>query len=63
MYEQAVRRGLLEWYDEHRRALPWRGDQLEGRPHVPPSAYGTWISEVMLQQTRVETVIDYWFRW
>ena len=29
----------------------------------PPSAYGTWISEIMLQQTRVETVIPYWLRW
>ena len=29
----------------------------------PPSAYGTWISEIMLQQTRVETVIPYWYRW
>ena len=29
----------------------------------PPSAYGTWVSEIMLQQTRVETVIPYWYRW
>ena len=27
------------------------------------SAYGTWVSEIMLQQTRVETVISYWHRW
>ncbi|CAM9736096.1 unnamed protein product, partial [Discosporangium mesarthrocarpum] len=27
------------------------------------SAYGTWVSEVMLQQTRVETVVDYYCRW
>lgn len=29
----------------------------------PVSAYGTWVSEVMLQQTRVETVVAYWLRW
>ena len=29
----------------------------------PPSSYGTWVSEIMLQQTRVETVIPYWYRW
>lgn len=30
---------------------------------IPCSAYGTWISEVMLQQTRVDTVVQYWIRW
>jgi A/G-specific adenine glycosylase len=58
-----VRSGLLEWYDQHRRQLPWRGDHLDGRPRIEPSGYGTWISEVMLQQTRVDTVIAYWFTW
>lgn len=38
---------LLAWYDEHARVLPWRSD---------PTPYGVWISEIMLQQTRVETV-------
>lgn len=50
---------LLSWYRENRRHLPWRGDNT----HIAPSPYGTWISEIMLQQTRVETVIDYWKRW
>lgn len=55
---------LLGWYSENRRKLPWRGDQIEGYPTTPsPSAYGTWVSEIMLQQTRVETVIAYWFKW
>jgi A/G-specific adenine glycosylase len=40
-------RDLLAWYDEHRRALPWRD---------APDPYRTWVSEIMLQQTRVETV-------
>jgi A/G-specific adenine glycosylase len=40
-------RDLLAWYDQHRRALPWRD---------APDPYRTWVSEIMLQQTRVETV-------
>jgi A/G-specific adenine glycosylase len=45
---------LLDWYSEHARQLPWRGD---------PDPYKVWISEMMLQQTRVETVIPYYLRW
>lgn len=41
---------LLEWYDHNARILPWRDD---------PSPYRVWISEIMLQQTRVETVKPY----
>ena len=44
---------LLEWYDENRRILPWRED---------PSPYHVWLSEIMLQQTRVEAVRDYYAR-
>ena len=44
---------LLEWYDRCARTMPWRGI------HDP---YKTWVSETMLQQTRVETVIPYYFR-
>ncbi|MBQ3484008.1 MAG: A/G-specific adenine glycosylase [Clostridia bacterium] len=44
---------LLAWYDRHARALPWRGI------HDP---YRTWVSETMLQQTRVETVLGYYER-
>ncbi|MBI5514815.1 MAG: A/G-specific adenine glycosylase [Deltaproteobacteria bacterium] len=46
----AVREALLGWYREHRRDLPWR------RSRDP---YGVWVSEVMLQQTRVDTVVPY----
>ena len=45
---------LLSWYASHARSLPWRGH---------PDPYTTWVSEVMLQQTRVETVIPYFERW
>jgi len=48
-----VREKLLAWYDVHRRDLPWR------RSRDP---YAIWVSETMLQQTRVETVIPYYER-
>jgi A/G-specific adenine glycosylase len=48
-----IRAPLLRWYDANRRDLPWR------RSSDP---YAIWISEAMLQQTRVETVIPYWER-
>lgn len=44
---------LLAWYDENRRVLPWR-------ERVSP--YRTWVSEIMLQQTRVEAVKPYFER-
>jgi A/G-specific adenine glycosylase len=46
---------LLAWYASHARALPWR------LPH--PDPYAVWVSEIMLQQTRVETVGPYFERW
>lgn len=58
-----IRKGLLYFYDSKRRLLPWRGDSVDGIAPPPRTAYGTWVSEIMLQQTRVETVISYWNRW
>ena len=49
----AFRQKLLMWYDENKRDLPWR------RSNNP---YHIWISEIMLQQTRVDTVIPYYER-
>ena len=49
----AFRRRLSSWYDGNRRNLPWRGE---------PDPYRVWISEVMLQQTRVAAVISYYQR-
>jgi len=57
------REELLKFYHNNRRLLPWRGDIVDGIVPPQPSAYGTWISEIMLQQTRVETVIPYWRKW
>ncbi len=48
-----LRASILRWYLKHRRDLPWR------RSRDP---YAIWISEIMLQQTRVETVIPYYER-
>lgn len=50
----ALRQRLLQWYAEQGRDLPWR------RTHDP---YAIWISEIMLQQTQVKTVIPYYTRW
>lgn len=51
----ALNDALLDWYAERARPLPWRGEGL--------SLYRTWVSEVMCQQTRVDTVIPYFERW
>lgn len=49
----AFRKSLLKWYGENQRTLPWRSS---GKP------YHVWVSEVMLQQTQVTTVIPYYDR-
>ena len=51
---QSLQRKLLSWYLQHKRDLPWR------RTKDP---YRIWISEVMLQQTQVDTVIPYYEKW
>lgn len=48
-----ARRSLLRWYQRRSRALPWRKSR---------SPYTVWLSEVMLQQTQIETVIPYYQR-
>jgi len=48
---KAFRKALLDWYDKEKRDLPWR------RTSDP---YCIWVSEIMLQQTRVDTVIPYY---
>lgn len=44
---------LLQWYDKNARILPWRSE---------PKPYYVWVSEIMLQQTRVEAVKGYFAR-
>jgi A/G-specific adenine glycosylase len=48
---------LLAWYDRHRRTLPWRAPAGQSTP-----PYLVWLSEIMLQQTTVATVGDYFHR-
>ncbi|HAY85305.1 MAG TPA: A/G-specific adenine glycosylase [Chloroflexi bacterium] len=45
---------LLRWYHQHQRSFPWRED---------PDPYPVWISEIMAQQTRLETMLPYFQRW
>ena len=53
---------LLEWYDVHARAMPWRVPPAARAAGVRPDPYRIWLSEVMLQQTTVATVRDYYQR-
>ncbi len=48
-----LQNNLLAWFHEHARDLPWRHD---------PTPYRVWVSEIMLQQTQVATVHDYYLR-
>jgi adenine-specific DNA glycosylase len=57
-----IARSLLEWFKPEARPMPWRDPRSEGTP-LSDYAYGIWISESMLQQTQVSTVIPYWKRW
>ena len=50
---QQMRRAILAWHDRNARDLPWRGQT---------DPYRIWVSEIMLQQTRAETVIPYYLR-
>lgn len=50
---------LLGWYDRHARQLPWRVSPEDRKLGVVPDPYRIWLSEIMLQQTTVATVKDY----
>ena len=47
----AMFEALIPWYEAHKRELPWRQDR---------EPYHVWLSEIMLQQTRVEAVKEYY---
>ena len=56
MNESLLHRGaaaLTDWYRTHNRPLPWRQS---------PTPYRVWVSEIMLQQTRIEAVLPYYER-
>ena len=52
-WKQSFRQRLRRWYGKHRRELPWRKTR---------DTYAVWVSEIMLQQTQVETVRPYFER-
>ncbi|MDP6204470.1 MAG: hypothetical protein QF457_01560 [SAR324 cluster bacterium] len=49
-----LQQSLLKWFKEHQRKLPWRENY---------KAYQVWISEIMLQQTQVKTMLPFYRRW
>lgn len=53
-WRSELRRKLLGWFSKNARQMPWRSD---------PTPYHVWVSEVMLQQTQVATVLPYYRRW
>ena len=58
MMAQNLTHDLLKWYQKKGRELPWR---TKGGAHA--NAYAVWISEIMLQQTTVATVLTYFTKW
>ncbi|KAI9594952.1 DNA glycosylase [Syncephalis fuscata] len=69
--QTAVQNALLAWYRKIARTLPWRTPPstatklvtIEDQKQLGQRAYEVWVSEIMLQQTQVKTVIDYYERW
>jgi len=57
MQTAEMQKQLLRWFDRHARTLPWRSRAARRDP------YRVWVSEIMLQQTQVVTVIPYYQRW
>lgn len=53
---------LLEWYDRNARVMPWRTPPADKQAGAKPDPYRVWLSEVMLQQTTVAAVRDYFTR-
>ncbi|KAI8097144.1 DNA glycosylase [Halteromyces radiatus] len=63
---EQIQNNLLKWYDaEQRTNMPWRKPTRSDldRKALGQRAYEVWVSEIMLQQTQVATVIDYYNRW
>jgi len=58
MNDSEIARSLVQWHDQHQRTMPWRS-----APAGQRDSYAVWISEIMAQQTRLDTVVDYYVRW
>ncbi|MDH3256988.1 MAG: A/G-specific adenine glycosylase, partial [Nitrospinota bacterium] len=52
--KRKIQKALLGWFDTEQRDMPWRETR---------DPYPIWVSEIMLQQTQVKTVIPYFERW
>ncbi len=53
-YKNNLSNELLDWYDMNKQSMPWRDDR---------NIYHIWLSEIMLQQTQIATVIPYYYKW
>ncbi len=53
---------LLDWYDSHAREMPWRTSPQDRKSGARPDPYQVWMSEIMLQQTTVAAVKDYFIK-
>ncbi len=62
MRDQSLNRILLEWYDTNARDLPWRIAPDLSKTGVRPDPYHVWLSEIMLQQTTVAAVKEYYLK-
>ncbi len=62
MRDEEIGAALLNWYDRHARVMPWRVGPEDRRAGIQPDPYRVWLSEVMLQQTTVAAVRDYFRR-
>lgn len=58
MKKRELALALIAWHEAHQRDLPWRS-----QPAGQREPYAVWVSEIMAQQTRIETVVDYFNRW
>ena len=62
MRDQPKAADLLDWYDRHARKMPWRIGPAERKSGITPDPYRIWMSEIMLQQTTVAAVKDYFLK-
>ncbi len=62
MRDNELSQALLHWYDRNARAMPWRVGPADRAAGARPDPYHVWLSEIMLQQTTVAAVLDYFRR-
>lgn len=60
--KRAIGKSVLDWYDANHRELPWRVSPSDAANGIIPEPYHVWLSEVMLQQTTVQSVTPYFHK-